>query len=72
MATRNKPRLDPPVTPQNRTQQVQVNIRMTQADKERLEAAIASIAPGVRVPLAPWILSLALAEADRLLGKQKP
>jgi hypothetical protein len=56
---------------QNRTQDVQVNVRMTKAQRDRLDAARAKLVTGVKVPLGPWMLSLALAEADKVLGPAK-
>jgi hypothetical protein len=56
---------------QKRSQTTQVNIRMTEEQRQRLdEARVKLVKGGVKVPLGPWLLSLGLAEADRVLGKK--
>lgn len=52
----------------------QLNIRLTEEQKTRLEKAVAKLVegvPGGRVALSKWVLELALIEADRVLtGKR--
>jgi len=63
------------VAKQPRSQDAQVNIRLTSDERELLERATAVLAakagPAGRVPLGPWLKGLGLAEAKRILGEKK-
>jgi hypothetical protein len=55
-----------------RSQDVQINIRLTTSQKLRLERAAAKLVahtPGAKLPISQWLLRLGLDEADRILGK---
>jgi hypothetical protein len=76
LAPRNRPRSDRrvPRKPPVRTQTTQLNIRMTDRQRERLEADAAKLVTGIcgaRVHLGPWLLGLGLADADKILGAKK-
>jgi hypothetical protein len=63
-----------PRKPPVRNQKTQLNIRLTEAELERLEAAASHLVagiPGAKVAISRWMVELALAEADRLLGDKK-
>jgi len=57
--------------PQKRATDAQINIRLTAEQRQTLERATAKLVAGVpsaKVPLGPWLLSLGLAEAKKILG----
>jgi hypothetical protein len=59
--------------PQNRTTDTACLVRMTSAQRARLEAAVGKLAegrPGLKPVLARFLLELGLAEADRILGRE--
>jgi hypothetical protein len=56
--------------PKKRLQDTQVNVRMTAAQKARLERATETGLEGLRIPLGPWLLALGLREADTKLGPE--
>jgi hypothetical protein len=63
-----------PRKPPVRTQTTQLNIRLTDEQRNRLEAAAMKLVtgiPGARVHIGPWLLELGLAEADRILAAKK-
>ena len=63
-----------PRKPPVRTQTSQINIRLTDEQRSRLEAATSKLVANIRgakVNLGPWLLELGLAEADKILGQGK-
>ena len=60
--------------PQNRTTDAQVLVRMTSAQRARLEEAVVASAegkPGLRPVVAKFLLEVGLREADRILGPDR-
>jgi len=58
---------------QNRSTDTACLVRMTSAQRARLEAALGKLAegkPGLKPVVAKFLLELGLAEADRILGKE--
>ena len=67
--THMSPKRKPPV----RTQTAQLNVRMTAAQLETLEAAVAKLQtekgqPGARFSLSKLLLDAGIAEAEKILG----
>lgn len=63
------------MSPQHRSTDTAVLVRMTLEQRRKLTSALETQAKGlsgVRPVLSRFILDAALAEADRLLGKQLP
>jgi hypothetical protein len=58
--------------PQNRSTDTACLVRMTRAQRERLEEAVKKSAegkPGLKPVVARFLLEVGLAEADRILGR---
>jgi uncharacterized protein (DUF1778 family) len=63
-----------PRKPPVRNQKTQLNIRLTESELERLEAAASHLVagiPGAKVAVSRWMVEVALAEADKILATKK-
>lgn len=61
----------------NRTTDVAILVRLTRAQMSRLKAAVAKLVArsevkSAKIPMAPWVLECALAEAEHILAGKNP